>query len=596
MSHSPLASDQKSRRYDDGWARISELTHNGSSFSGRERNCCYLNTGDGRFADASAASGLDFIDDGRSTVVVDWDHDGDLDLWFSNRTGPRLRFLQNDLGNRQGYLAVRLHGKQCNRDAIGARLELMVEGRKHIKTLRAGDGYLAQSSKWVHFGLGTATAIEELVVRWPGGMVQRFKDLRTNRRYVIEQDGQPLEWKSPRQPGKLVGNRLPTQHFAGVARLPLVDPVPLPEMPYLSFDGDQTSLLGSTGGPVLVNLWATWCQPCLQELRELHTAREKLDAAGLEVVALSVDGVSEDTSATSEERTKARDYLTKLGVAFRSGSASAEQVKTLELMQDVLVGFRGQRGQIPISFLVDSAGRLAVIYRGRVDVRQVLEDVRVLSDNTSSPANSFPGTWYERPYGSATVLAELAGQFARHDMPDSASQYATLAADLAGRDRTSTETQQQLAQLLLDLARRHRSNGRLDASIDLFETALQMKPDDAEAFTTLGNIHYGLEQFESALAAYEQALRINPTLLQAQFNTGLIHLAQERWDMAIKHFERALALDSRQAVAHRCLGLAHARRGRLEQAAQHFQIAIQLDPRDVEAQRNLNAVLRGSIP
>ena len=45
----------------------------GASWSGRERNCCFVNTTDGRFADASAVSGLDFADDGRSLVVTDWD-------------------------------------------------------------------------------------------------------------------------------------------------------------------------------------------------------------------------------------------------------------------------------------------------------------------------------------------------------------------------------------------------------------------------------------------------------------------------------------------------------------------------------------------
>ncbi|MCP4888112.1 MAG: hypothetical protein GY904_16060, partial [Planctomycetaceae bacterium] len=62
----------------------------GRSFSGNERNCVFLNTGEaaaakGRFANVSAVSGLDFPDDARAVALVDWDHDGDEDLWISNR-------------------------------------------------------------------------------------------------------------------------------------------------------------------------------------------------------------------------------------------------------------------------------------------------------------------------------------------------------------------------------------------------------------------------------------------------------------------------------------------------------------------------------
>ena len=87
---------------------LSDMLGGGRSFSGRERNCCFLNTGYGqsagnRFADISALSGLDFPDDGRAVALVDWDQDGDVDLWVSNRNAPRLRLLRNGcswLGSR----------------------------------------------------------------------------------------------------------------------------------------------------------------------------------------------------------------------------------------------------------------------------------------------------------------------------------------------------------------------------------------------------------------------------------------------------------------------------------------------------------------
>ncbi len=110
---------------------MNRLLHQGRSFSGREANRAFLNTGSGRFADISAASGLDFLDDGRAVAVADWDFDGDLDLWITNRTAPRVRFLRNNLKSESGHVAIKLQGNggSTNRDAIGARIELHLDGK-----------------------------------------------------------------------------------------------------------------------------------------------------------------------------------------------------------------------------------------------------------------------------------------------------------------------------------------------------------------------------------------------------------------------------------------------------------------------------------
>ncbi len=105
-----------------------QLLREGKSFSGHERNCVFLNCGAQHFANLSALSGLDFPDDGRAVAAVDWDHDGDLDLWFHNRTGPRLRLMRNDThagsAKHDDFVMLRLQGTDSNRDAIGARVQV----------------------------------------------------------------------------------------------------------------------------------------------------------------------------------------------------------------------------------------------------------------------------------------------------------------------------------------------------------------------------------------------------------------------------------------------------------------------------------------
>src|SRR5262245_66393159 len=101
------------------------MLREGRSWSGRERNCFFLNTGGTRFANVSAVSGFDFPDDARAAALSDWDGDGDLDVWVSNRNAPRLRLLRNGATGSH-YIALRLvgDGATTHRDAIGARVEV----------------------------------------------------------------------------------------------------------------------------------------------------------------------------------------------------------------------------------------------------------------------------------------------------------------------------------------------------------------------------------------------------------------------------------------------------------------------------------------
>ena len=115
--------------YQDAWAAVSRLMDSGASWSGHERNCAYLNLGDGRFADVSAVAGFDFLDDARAVARVDWDGDGALDAWVKNRTSPALRFLRNQTGGPAHAVTLELQGTECNRDAVGARVELRAGGR-----------------------------------------------------------------------------------------------------------------------------------------------------------------------------------------------------------------------------------------------------------------------------------------------------------------------------------------------------------------------------------------------------------------------------------------------------------------------------------
>ena len=97
--------------------------------------------------------------------------------------------LRNELNPDHHYVAFLLEGTECNRDAIGARIEVVVAGdaAPRVKTLRAGEGFLSQSSKWIHFGLGKESEVRSLEIRWPSGRTQTLERVTPDRVLKIEE-------------------------------------------------------------------------------------------------------------------------------------------------------------------------------------------------------------------------------------------------------------------------------------------------------------------------------------------------------------------------------------------------------------------------
>jgi tetratricopeptide (TPR) repeat protein len=379
-----------------------DMVRSGRSFSGHERHCSFLNLGQGEFADISGVSGFDFPDDGRAIAQCDWDFDGDLDLWIANRTGPQVRFLRNDLETSNHFLSLRLKGKTCNRDAIGARIELTLKqsqtdtpAPKIVKTLRAGEGFLAQSSKWLHFGLGAVNDIEQVLVRWPGGEEEVFAGVEADGHYhLVQHSGKAQMWMPPEREGLLEPSKLSQPKSTDHARVVSAAQLPLPPLEYKSADGQEHWLQRlAPGQPVLVNLWASWCRPCLKELKELAEREAELREAGVVVIALSVDQLDTEKGAPSAA---AAGLLKNIGYTGHSGWATAAMAEKLELVQHHLFDLH-QPMSIPTSLLIDSTGQLAVLYRGPVSVDQLLADVAELPGLVSSSASvPFEGRWHVR--------------------------------------------------------------------------------------------------------------------------------------------------------------------------------------------------------
>jgi hypothetical protein len=128
------------------------------------------NLGDGTFEAASTGFGIG--------AVGDLNNDGFLD--FQN--GSTLR-LNN--GNSNNWLKFNLQGVQSNRNGIGARIEIYGAWGKQIRDARSGEGFEYMSSLNIHFGIGEATAIDQVIIRWPSGIVDTIDNPDTNQTLVV---------------------------------------------------------------------------------------------------------------------------------------------------------------------------------------------------------------------------------------------------------------------------------------------------------------------------------------------------------------------------------------------------------------------------
>ena len=338
------------------------------SLSGNERNQLFVNTGAGRFfGNASNLSGLDAPQDARAFATLDYDQDGWLDVAVVNANEPLLQLFRNQLAGVPGQAArsivFRLQGGKRDsvrsplrpRDGYGALLRIQVGERTLLRELRAGEGLAAQNSAELLVGLGSATGVSGVEVRWPSGKLQQVGELPASTLVTLYEVAE----HAPDGSGVQVQpyTRLPAGRFdakrSGARYAP-----PL-------LDGSEAQLR-------LYTTMATWCSACKRELPRLSRLRSRFSPDQLALFGVPVD--------TQDSAEKLSEYRREHRPLYRFlGTEGAEHPELKGLLKDMLHG-----DILPSTLLTDGQGQVLDAFYGVPTVSELRR--RLLAPGLGSPA------------------------------------------------------------------------------------------------------------------------------------------------------------------------------------------------------------------
>jgi hypothetical protein len=157
-----------------------------------EPNVLFRNTGKGTFVDITDSAGVGNLGKGHGATFADYDGDGDLDLYapiggamFGDRQPNSL--YRND-GSAHHWLKLRLRATKSNPDAIGTRVRVTTPQGDRYHTVAGGTGFGSMNDPVALIGLGTATRVEQIEVRWPSGIQQQLGNLAADQLIVITEE------------------------------------------------------------------------------------------------------------------------------------------------------------------------------------------------------------------------------------------------------------------------------------------------------------------------------------------------------------------------------------------------------------------------
>jgi hypothetical protein len=164
----------------------------------------HRNQRDGTFEEVSKLAALAEmpLKSRRGAAFGDIANNGNIDVVILNVGEPPTLLLNANTSPNHRVL-FKLEGTRSNRAAIGARVTIHAAGITQFDEVRAGGSYLSQNDLRLHFGLGNASKIDSVEVRWPNGKTETFKNVAADKIYTITEGQGIKETASLPAPGSL---------------------------------------------------------------------------------------------------------------------------------------------------------------------------------------------------------------------------------------------------------------------------------------------------------------------------------------------------------------------------------------------------------
>lgn len=560
------------KSYEQGWNAINELIRSDGTWSGYERNVFYANHRDGTFSDLSAVVGLDFVEDGRSFALADFDRDGRMEIVLKNRNAPQVRILKNAITDLPPAIAFRLRGTRSNRDAIGAVVTIETDVGRQTRALQAGSGFLSQHGKELFFGLGAARGTVRASIRWPSGAAQELRDLPQNHCISVEEGSDSYRAAPFRASTTTRFEPIDRETRAEADSLPeefetwLLAPIAAPEFSLLDSSGQTRTLAQFHGQPLLLNFWTANSAQCQSDLKTFQRSYSHWRNRGLQ---LAVININENNFALPSH----------LGFPLLHGSDDLAAIYNILYRQ---LFDRHRDLVLPTSFLIDADGAIVKVYRGPVDAGQVERD-----------AQNIPNTDAERltralPFPSKTHTLEFGRNYLSYGALFFQRGYlapAKAAFERAFRDDPSS------AEALYGVGSVQLNQNDNAAARATFEQALKLQasyPDTLpDSWNNLGVIATREGRVDDSIECFRQALRLNPHHLLALVNLGSAYRLAKRWDEARLVLAHAVEIAPQDAEANYGLAMVFAQADETEKTYEYLQRALQARPDYPEALNNL---------
>jgi hypothetical protein len=188
--------------------RMLERNQDGSPQRFEQLPQLFLGTGKGTFTDVSQAAGPYFqkVHSGRGAAMGDYDNDGSMDIAI-NHCGEPASLLHNEAPTAHHWIRLQLEGRRhknpdgANRDAIGACVKVRAGGRTFVRHVKGGGSYLSSHDRRLLIGLGEASRVDDIEVRWPNAAAstQHFGPLEVDRNYkLVEAEAEALPALCPK--------------------------------------------------------------------------------------------------------------------------------------------------------------------------------------------------------------------------------------------------------------------------------------------------------------------------------------------------------------------------------------------------------------